>query len=91
MNAPDVAIQQFAASIAERIRSTVPIELDLWSSTEVAQYLKVSEKQVTDRIACLPSFPCAIRLPTGEKGRGHPRWEAADVIEWARKFKEKRK
>ena len=33
------------------------------------------------RIAYLPDFPKAIRLPSG-KGLGHPRWKATEVIGW---------
>ena len=84
-------IQQLASAIGANIRPPIPVDIDIWSSKEIAEFLKYSETQVMNRIVCLPSFPCAIRLPTGESKRGNPRWEAQEVIEWAKKFKEKKK
>lgn len=73
---------------SELTRSKVPIEFDLWTAKEIAAYLKRSDAVVRDRITALPSFPQAIRLPSGNgKGKGQPLWEAMDVIRWARAHK----
>jgi len=38
-----------------------------------------------ERYSCLPGFPRAIRIG----GKGHPRYKAADVIEWIEGQREK--
>lgn len=72
-----------------RLRTPIPVDVDLWSSDEIAAYLKVSAFQVMNRYAPLPDFPKAIRLPTGTGSKGFPRWKAKDVIAWAEKHQEK--
>lgn len=81
-------IDQLAAAIAGRLIPTIPLEIDLWSGTEIGAYLKVGSRQVLERYAPLPDFPKAIRLPTGEGGKGQPRWKASEVIAWAEKHQE---
>jgi hypothetical protein len=66
----------------------IPVEVDLWSSAEVAQFLKCSQSQVLERYAPLPDFPKTIRLPSVTAKKGHPRWKAKDIIEWAGKYAE---
>ena len=87
----NMLIEQLADAVAKRIVSPIPITHDLWTSKEIAAFLKCTEQQVLNRYAPLPSFPCAIRLPSLSKGQGRPKWEASEVIEWALKFKEKKK
>lgn len=73
-------------------RPPIPIDVALWSVAEIAAYLCVSDTQVRERYACRPDFPRAIRLPvTGSSGRGHPRWKASEVIEWAERHQERKK
>lgn len=80
-----IELSELVGAIAAQI-PRIPIEVDLWSAKEVADYLKVGERQVTERYAALPSFPKAVRLPTPEGKRGHPRWYASEVIAWTRKW-----
>lgn len=87
MNAPDI-IEQLAAAVAACITPAIPLEIDLWSAAEIGAYLKVGSRQVLERYAPLPDFPKAIRLPTPSGGQGNPRWQAAEVIAWAEKYKE---
>lgn len=92
-------IEKLATLVAEKIQSqtAIPVSVDLWSAKEVGAYLKVSPRQALERYSHLPDFPSPIRLPsmdpramaenTKSKGKGHPRWEATEVIAWARKHK----
>ena len=61
----------------------MPVDVDLWDSAHVGAYLKVSQRTVAERIAAVPGFPKAVRVPTKGGGRGHPLWPASEVIEWA--------
>lgn len=82
-------IEQLAAAVAEHIKPSIPVALDLWSAKEIAAYLKRSERQVTERYAALPSFPKAIRLPVLDGGRGQPLWRAKEIMDWAQRFQDK--
>jgi hypothetical protein len=69
--------------------AAIPIEIDLWNVETIASYLKRSISGVRERIVCQPSFPVAIRIPTGSGQRGHALWKAAEVIAWAMSHREK--
>lgn len=81
-------IEELAAAIAGRIAPVIPLEIDLWSSEQVAHFLKRDRRQVVERIAALPDFPKAIRLPAQGGGRSQPLWKAIEVIEWATGYQE---
>lgn len=81
-------IEELAAAIAGRIAPAIPLDVDLWSSDQIAAYLKRDRRQVMERIAALPDFPKAIRLPAFGGGRSQPLWKAAEVIEWATSYQE---
>lgn len=83
-------IEQLAAALADRIRPEVPLSVDLWDAKLVAAYLKVSPKHVLERYSPRPDFPRAIRLPAAS-GKGHPRWKALEVIEWAEKHQDRKR
>ena len=87
----ETAIDQIADAVAQQLRAqiSIPLHVALWSSAECAQYFKRAPRQFMERIAPLPSFPRAIRLP-GESGKcGRPLWKAAEVIAWAAEHQEK--
>jgi len=71
-------IDQLAEAIARHMPRRIPLAVDLWSNAEIAAYLKVDQRQVSERYSCLPGFPRAIRIG----GKWHPRYRAAEVIEW---------
>lgn len=55
--------------------------MTLWTLPEVADFLKLSESHVYQRIICRPDFPKAVVLP----GRGsvkQRRWVVSEVREW---------
>lgn len=81
-------IEKLAGALAERLRPAIPLSVDLWDVSTVAQYLKRDVRVARERIVCLPDFPKAIRLPSGNGGRAHPLWKAAEVIAWSEKYRE---
>lgn len=83
-------IERLAAALAKQTTPAIPISIDLWDISTIAQFLKRNESVVRERIACKPDFPAAIRLPTESGKRGHPLYKAKDVIQWADKYMEKR-
>lgn len=83
-------IDQLAEAIALHMPTPIPLSVDLWSSKEIAAYLKKSEREVIERVVVVPGFPQAIRLPTLRGSKSHPRWKAIEVIEWAERHQEKR-
>lgn len=82
---------KLAAAIAEKIGQPLPLDVDLWGADEIARYLKMSKSQVTQRYIPRPDFPRAIRLPTADGHRSHPRWKAQEVIEWASRHQDKKR
>jgi len=55
---------------------------ELWTTEDIANWLKLKNAEVRDRIVKMPTFPDPFS-PTQSK-QGHKVWFAADVIEWAR-------
>lgn len=53
----------------------------LLTADDIAKYLNVSARQVSERYAMQPDFPKPIRLPS-PKGRGLYRWKKGDVLNW---------
>lgn len=84
----ETLIDELAAAIAGRIAPAIPLDVDLWSSEQIAAYLKRDRRQVMERIVVLSDFPKAIRLPAVGGGRSNPLWPAAEVIDWANSYKE---
>jgi len=84
-------IERIAASVEALAhqRRIIPLSIDLWDFETIALYLKRSQQQVRERVACLPTFPKAIRLPiaSGERA-AHPLFRASEVIAWAESHQE---
>ena len=78
---------KLAEAIEKMQRPALPLSVDLWDFATIAQYLKRDAGTVRERMACLPSFPKAIRLPTS-KGRAQPLYNAKEVIAWAQSYRE---
>lgn len=83
-------IERLAAAVAERIKPTVPLNIDLWDIATIASYMKRDVTTVRERFACLPDFPPAIRLPSAKGNRAQPLYKATDVIAWTLKYQERR-
>ena len=84
----DTELDQLAAAITQRLARPIPLDIDLWSAKEVALFLKVGPRQVTERYALSEEFPKAIRLPSVAGVRGVPRWRAFEVVAWAERHRE---
>jgi hypothetical protein len=82
-------INQLATAVAKQIKPSIPLEIDLWDISTIAAYFKRSEAQVRERMACLPDFPKAIRLPSSTGARGQALYPAQEVISWAKKYRDK--
>lgn len=59
----------------------------LMTAKEVGEYLRVSSRQVTERLILVKSFPRPVRLPTPIGTRGLPKWKPEEIAEWVDKFK----
>ncbi|WP_454776458.1 hypothetical protein [Janthinobacterium tructae] len=81
-------IERLADAVAQRMTPPIPLAVDLWDIATIAAYLKREPGTVREQIACLPSFPNAIRLPTS-KGRAQPLYNAKEVIAWVQSYREK--
>jgi hypothetical protein len=82
-------IDILAAAVAKQVRPAIPIDIALWDIATIAAYLNRGESQVRERMACLPDFPKAIRLPTITGSRGQALYKARDVINWAFNYQDK--
>jgi hypothetical protein len=82
-------INRLAAAVARQMRPPIPLEIDLWSIAEIAALLKRSEAQVRERMACLPDFPKAIRLPSSNGARGQALYRATEVLAWVAKYQDR--
>lgn len=78
----DISLR-LADLLEARTRPVVPLSVALWDIATIAVYLKRDPDSVRERIACLPDFPRAIRLPSTTKRGAHPLYKAAEVIAWA--------
>lgn len=82
-------IDMLAAAVARQVRPTIPIDIALWDIATIAAFLNRSEAQVRERMACLPDFPKAIRLPSANAARGHALYKAKEVIAWTAKYQDR--
>jgi hypothetical protein len=67
-------------------KPAIPIEVALWSGDDIATYLRRDKRTVMEKLACLPDFPKAIKLPSASGGKGWPLWVAKEVIAWAKGY-----
>ncbi|WP_321853857.1 hypothetical protein [Paraburkholderia tropica] len=84
--------EQIASALLEKLtaaRPAIPVDIALWDAETIGTYLKRSTSVVRERVVCQPSFPVAIRIPTGAGQRGHALWRAAEVIAWAESHRER--
>ena len=72
----------------KQAQHSVDWEIALWNTQEVADYFKASYRYTSEYIVTNHTFPGAIRLPNKEGKKGHPRWYAREVVEWAAKYQE---
>jgi predicted DNA-binding transcriptional regulator AlpA len=58
---------------------TLPITQRWLTSDMVADFLGVSRRTVTEKLAKHPKFPKAVRFTPN----GQPRWDGAEIVDWA--------
>ena len=76
-----IDIEAMADALFARLRRLViPLDAEYWSLNEIGASYKVSTEHAR-RITAIKGFPAPIRIPSGDTS-GHPRWKAAEVIEW---------
>ncbi|MGO2705717.1 MAG: hypothetical protein ACTIBJ_14845 [Pseudomonas helleri] len=66
----------------------VSIDDELWTSDDIAQYLKLAQYTVERRIVVQPGFPLAFQ-PCATGAKAVKRWFAGEVIKWARQNRAK--
>ncbi|NYE62225.1 hypothetical protein FHW58_003440 [Duganella sp. 1224] len=85
-----MSTDEILSKILEKLSAppAIPLSIDLWDIASIAAYLKRDPQVVRERMACLPSFPKAIRLPT-KTGRAQPLYKAMEVIAWTNSHQER--
>ncbi|WP_324832860.1 hypothetical protein [Pseudomonas saxonica] len=77
-------------SIHELIRQlqnpVVAAKHELWTSQDIAAYLKLSAYTVERRVVVQPDFPMSIQ-PCSTGAKAAKRWFAAEVITWVRQHR----
>lgn len=81
-------IARLTEAVAALAKPAIPLAYDLWDIATIAAVLKRDPQVVRERMACLPGFPKAIRLPT-KTGRAQPLYNAQEVIAWVQSYQEK--
>ncbi|TXI76797.1 MAG: hypothetical protein E6Q43_01905 [Dokdonella sp.] len=90
----DLAKDYLAALLRELVdeaKHQIPVNGRLWEAADIALAMRVSTSMAY-RFAALPDFPRAYRFPsTGsqQRGHGHPRWGATEVMAWWEKYRSK--
>ena len=74
-------IELIAVAVAARMRSAFPVEIDLWDTDRIADYMKRTSSHIRRMILPEPSFPAAILLPS--TGKPNHLYRASEVIAWA--------
>lgn len=91
MSEEKFSLDEFAQKIADTLRQVVPLNEAMWDAADIGHYLRRSPQVVRERIACLPSFPRPVKLPSARNGKvtsGHPLWQAIEVINWVKSHRE---
>ena len=88
MNIETDLVVQLTAALEKLAKPSIPLEVDMWNFEMIGAYLKKNPATVRDRMACLPDFPKAHRLPTS-RGRSQPLYNALEIIDWVKSYREK--
>lgn len=86
-----MSTEEILTKILEKLSApapAIPLSVDLWDIATIATLLKRDPQVVRERIACLPTFPRAIRLAT-KTGRAQPLYKAAEIIAWTNSYQER--
>lgn len=80
--------QLISVILDTKIAPKIHLDVTLWSTKDVADYLGMSYRYTSEYIVTHHTFPNALRLPTKKQTKGHPRWYAGQVIKWAADYQE---
>lgn len=75
------ALQELVAQLK---RPQVPAEDQLWTTEDIAEYLKLAVDTTERRVVTRPDFPAPLQ-PCDTGPRAAKRWFAIDVRSWARR------
>ena len=78
----DQIVEKLAAAIARHTARSIPLAVDLWSVTEIADYLKCTERYVLDNYAARPDFPHGELLSVGTNGAHNYACHPVKVLAW---------
>lgn len=81
----NASIQKGLAAILDELRSQ-RVNNDLWTASDIADYLKLKKSTVQQRILKSDGFPRPTTLPTTAEG-GSKRWIADEIKQWSRKHR----
>lgn len=86
------ALVDLLSSINELIRQlqrpAVAPEDELWTSQDIAAYLKLAVYTVERRVVVQPNFPTSVQ-PCATGAKAAKRWFAGEVITWVRQQRAK--
>jgi hypothetical protein len=92
--APEDSIALLASKLDRLIdilsSPVTPIDKTLWTADQAAKYLDISPRTLTESYALRRDFPSAIMLTEGTK-KSTRRWNAAEVIAWADRQRQKKR
>ncbi len=81
--------QLIAATLDTQSRPQLSLDITLWDTRNIADYLGRAYKYTNEYIVTHHTFPNAIRISIKDGKKSHPRWYAGEVIEWVAQNKEK--
>jgi hypothetical protein len=86
LHGPADLISSLQELIRQLQRPAVGAEHELWTSHDIAAYLKLSADTVERRVVVQPSFPTSVQ-PCATGVKAAKRWFAGEVITWLRQHR----
>jgi hypothetical protein len=88
LTAPADLLSSIQELIRQLQRPAVAAEHELWTSQDIAAYLKLSTYTVERRVVVQPGFPKSVQ-PCATGAKAAKRWFAGEVITWLRQHRAK--
>lgn len=67
--------------------SVIPLDMRWLDADGVGALLSYAPRYVLENLSCRPDFPEPLRLDA----KGHPRWHAKDIMEWAQSRRDRKR
>jgi predicted DNA-binding transcriptional regulator AlpA len=80
-------MEKLLLEILNELRIQNSSSCELWSTEDIARYMRLSRSSVHSRVICRHDFPRAVRIPT-DSGLGGRRWYSKEVKAWVVKNRE---